>query len=496
MRKQSYFRRLAFCALAFASCAAFCRQTQTELYYSGSQTSGSAVELSDASIWKAGSPSGEEFSGSVSETAENINVLNIEWSVPAGGSASTAFSVSQSVVAESVNMSLEFAGNNNWSNNTLSIAGDQTLSAKGDFNISASTSTATTAVIFNLADGAAISVGGDFNFSLNGGLGLRLVGSGNSGSLEVGGDMVFSGETVSALSFNRFGNVAVGGVLAFSGSHLMLVRDSNRWVSANRIFGGLSGSGNIELTPSEVDVNLTFTNAGTSEYSGALVKNVNASGTDLAVTMNASSFGGKQILHFSSAEQYAYDYVTYANADITSVSVANGELSIGMHSGMSGGYLEVNGAGAVFSAAGAAQGEVGSAYFDNAWLSAGKMRFDFSELDGCDRVVFENEMYIAGNFALELNIFSSDLGAWLEVSGVEYIDYTILEFGSTNIAVGEVMDMLKVADAGVGVELLEEDFASGLLTLRLSLAAVPEPAAAAAILGASALAFAARRRRD
>ena len=70
-----------------------------------------------------------------------------------------------------------------------------------------------------------------------------------------------------------------------------------------------------------------------------------------------------------------YEY--YSNADISNVTVERGELSLGMHSGMKGDLLQVNGAGAVFSATGLVTGEIGSARFSEAWLSAGKISSTF-----------------------------------------------------------------------------------------------------------------------
>ena len=69
--------------------------------------------------------------------------------------------------------------------------------------------------------------------------------------------------------------------------------------------------------------------------------------------MNASdAANGRQILRFSPADPYTYDYIDYSNADISGVSVKSGELSLGTHSEMSGGLLEVGGTNAVFSATG------------------------------------------------------------------------------------------------------------------------------------------------
>lgn len=99
---------------------------------------------------------------------------------------------------------------------------------------------------------------------------------------------------------------------------------------------------------------------------------------------------------------------------------------------------------------------------------------------------FAGAMNFAGDFEFEINLASADLAAWLEESGTEYLDYTIVEFGDTNITAGELAEMLKTGD-GVMAELIEEDFANGKITLRLSAAAVPEPAVISSILGALAL---------
>ena len=72
------------------------------------------------------------------------------------------------------------------------------------------------------------------------------------------------------------------------------------------------------------------------------------------------------------------------------------------------------------------------------------------------------------------------------------MDFTILEFGSTNVNAGEVMDMVGL-ESGVFAELLADDFANGKLTLRLT--TVPEPAWTAAIFALFAVAAAVVRLR-
>lgn len=341
--------------------------------------------------------------------------------------------------------------------------------------------------------------GGDFSLLQNEGgqMRFRLLSSGAVSSFKVAGNarLSFWSDIELGLGISRF---EVGGVLSLSGGGNgatldFLQTEGGLFSSVDVKLGGLDcRDGKIQISSNRnvSRISLEFTNSVSSEYSGAIAR---GSGSPAAfnITMNASDAeNGKQVLRFSSTEPYEY----YSNADISNVTVERGELSLGMHSGMKGDLLEVSGAGAVFSATGLVTGEIGSARFSNAWLSAGKIRFDFSEAEGCDKIVFDGAMNVMGNFEFELNLSSADFGAWLETAGLEYMDYTIVEFSETNVSAGELAEMLSM-DGGIKAEILEDDFADGKLTLRLELAQVPEPAAFAAVMGAAVLIAAARRKR-
>lgn len=99
----------------------------------------------------------------------------------------------------------------------------------------------------------------------------------------------------------------------------------------------------------------------------------------------------------------------------------------------------------------------------------------------------------AADCTLVLNVSAMDLGLWLEASEASYLDYTILSFDaeSSNLTLEMANEMLS-HDGEINAQILEGDFANGLLTVRLGL--VPEPAILAAILGVTTLAFAIRRR--
>ena len=415
--------------------------------------------------------------------------------MPNGINCDGAYSVSDSLVVAGINADVSL-GTNNWGYRLFSVADGKSLRTVGDFGVSVSTKTWNPIIRTMLGENSSIEIGGDFSLRQNEGGQMRfqLQSSGEVSSFKVAGNARLSywSDIELGLGISRF---EVGGVLSFSGGATTLdfLQTDGLFSSVDVKLGGLDcrdGKIQISSNGSVSRISLEFTNSVSSEYSGAIAR---GSGSPAAfdITINASDAeNGKQVLRFSSTDPYDY----YSNADISNVTVKRGELSLGMHSGMKGDLLEVSGAGAVFSATGLVTGEIGSARFSEAWLSAGKIRFDFSEADGCDKIVFDGAMNVMGNFEFELNLSSADFGAWLETAGLEYMDYTIVEFSETNVSAGELAEMLSM-DGGIKAEILEDDFADGKLTLRLELAQVPEPAAFAAAMGAAVLIAAARRKR-
>lgn len=496
MKKEFYIVCFMSSAAVYAVSSAFAAQTQTDLYTSSTYEAGVSCDLLDPSIWKVGSADGEQFAGSVAETADNINFLNISHSMPDGINCDGAYSVSDSLVVAGINADISL-GTNNWGYRLFSVADGKSLRTVGDFGVSVSTKTWNPIIRTMLGENSSVEIGGDFSLRQNEGGQMRfqLQSSGAVSSFKVAGNARLSywSDIELGLGISRF---EVGGVLSFSGGANtlnFLQQTDGLFNSVDVKLGGLDcRKGKIQISSSEIvsRISLEFTNSVSSEYSGIIAR---GSGSPAAfhITMNASDAeNGKQVLRFSSTEPYEY----YSNADISNVTVKRGELSLGMHSGMKGDLLDVSGAGAVFSATGLVTGEIGSARFSEAWLSAGKIRFDFSETEGCDKIVFDGAMNVMGNFEFELNLSSADFGAWLKTAGLEYMDYTIVEFSETNVSAAELAEMLSM-DGGIKAEILEDDFADGKLTLRLELAQVPEPAAFAAAMGAAVLIAAARRKR-
>lgn len=499
MKKEFYIVCFMSSAAVYAVSSAFAAQTQTDLYTSSTYEAGVSCDLLNPSIWKVGSAGGEQFAGSVAETADNINFLNISHSMPNGINCDGAYSVSDSLVVAGINADVSL-GTDNWGYRLFSVADGKSLRTVGDFGVSVSTTKTWNPIISTMLEkNSSVEIGGDFSLRQNEGGQMRfqLLSSGAVSSFKVAGNarLSFWSDIELGLGISRF---EVGGVLSLSGGGNgatldFLQQTDGLFRSVDVKLGGLDcRKGKIQISSNEIvsRISLEFTNSVSSEYSGAIAR---GSGSPAAfnITMNASDAeNGKQVLRFSSIEPYKY----YSNADISNVTVERGELSLGMHSGMKGDLLQVSGAGAVFSATGLVTGEIGSAHFKEAWLSAGKIRFDFSEAEGCDKIVFDGAMNVMGNFEFELNLSSADFGAWLEEAGLEYMDYTIVEFSETNVSAGKLAEMLSM-DGGIKAEILEDDFADGKLTLRLELAQVPEPAAFAAVMGAAVLIAAARRKR-
>ena len=499
MKVNSFF---VVCALAFlAASEVLGERKESDLYYSCVQESGTVAELSDASIWKSGSYDGPQFTGSLDATDDNINFLNISLTRPDSDLRDFAFGLSDSLEVAGVNMKA-FYGKDNWIVNLLQVAEGKTLSVAGNFVLNVQNGTiGSPFTVFTIGENSGIDIGGDFEFyqfMFDGRVTFSQGGTGSS--VSVGGGMNISASRGAELGIG-VKNFSVGGVLTLTGtyeySHMNLA-DGCAWYEGEyaRSFGGLVGNAKIEMdNTADMNFKWEFTNSSVCDFMGTFAKE--DAKTTLDIIMNAASASGKQTLRFESAGSYTYSYRNYSDGDVRSVTVNRGELDMGMHSGMSGGYLEINGAEAVFSAAGMVSGEVGTVYFDSAWFSQGTIRIDFSELEGADKIVVANgfETPNAGAVCFELNISSEDLGVWLETYEVEYLDYTILEFGFSNISADEASKMIKAADGRVAANVLQGDLADGKLTVRLSLAAVPEPAAVAAILGALALTFAAWRAR-
>lgn len=447
---------------------------------------GSDFSINDGSSWHLGSYDGQVYAGSINSTNNNLHIQVV-------GNSSNIGQFSEAVTAHDIDYTIGSVDNHAWGtalyfyggayatggiefyNNSGEYfviqlrGGNRTFTTDGDFSVNAAGSESDTAdgsrMIIHSAQ-AGYQIGGDFN------IGAR-------------GRFYLSGSSTSSFS--------VSGVLNVNGGLDLAKQDSGGSGERNELIGGLSGIGRLQIGNTSTSHNLTFTNRGVSEFSGTYATQ-NGAGGKLNITMNANSDAGRQTLRFNTVADYS-DERAFSAADLGSVSVQWGELNLGMHSGMGAGALSISGSSSTFSVAGVdGNAEGGTARFASLDWQGGTIRVDFTEL-AADRIDVAGELNVssAADCALVLNVSAIDLGLWLEASEAPYLDYTILSFDaeSSNLTLEMANEMLS-HDGEINAQILEGDFANGLLTVRLGL--VPEPAILAAILGATALAFAIRRR--
>lgn len=127
----------------------------------------------------------------------------------------------------------------------------------------------------------------------------------------------------------------------------------------------------------------------------------------------------------------------------------------------------------------------------------GAIVFDLGETD-CDFIQINGgvtKSSAASQITFDINITKEDLQIYLEALGAETIEWDLMSFKTDDSDLG-LADIILKTQAGIDGKLnFLADDSSGLTTVQLSLGAVPEPAAVAAILGAIALSLAAWRKR-
>ena len=321
-------------------------------------------------------------------------------------------------------------------------------------------------------------------------------------TVNIGGNLELIAPNAASLNIKLGGsqNFTVGGIFKLNGSGGMkrIVLDNGATDGTartyNRSFGGLSvnngGQLRIEGTANNT-VNLTFTNSTEESYSGYLMAKAASTGNKFNITMNAATAAGKQTLRFLDATGKTADGNTYNNAAIDNVSVSNGTLSLGMNSAMSANKLVVNGEKAVFditSADGAS--EIGRATFGSFEGTTGAIAFDFAK-DTNDFIDITGTANVSSDLAFIVNMTKADFDSFLG-EGETSLQYKIISFTTEGSSFDATNVICSDSQLKGKIDLLE---AAGTTSVMLTIAAVPEPATVAAILGAVVLAFAAYRRR-
>ena len=141
--------------------------------------------------------------------------------------------------------------------------------------------------------------------------------------------------------------------------------------------------------------------------------------------------------------------------------------------------------------------DIGRVQFDSMSFYEGTIVFDIGEVD-CDFIQINGGVTKAApdsQIVFDINISKDDLQIYLETLGAETMEWNLMSF-KTDDSDFDLADIILKTQAGIDGELsFLADDSSGLTTVQLSLGVVPEPALAAAILGALALSLAAFRRR-
>lgn len=371
-----------------------------------------------------------------------------------------------------------------WSNSTLHV--------KGDWIISSSRAESSNYQAVKLTTG-----GGDIN-----------------GSVLVDGNIISKGPDNIIFSTER-GDFKVGGTIDLNGSQWNLASTT----SANtyrREIGGLGKANggndrvrmnitNTSTEPSNAVVNLIFKNKSsyeaTTAFSRAKTDNAKLNITMMAEDAYASK--GRQVLRIDTTDLYWCNGVEMHDANINDVEVNSGRLDIGMYYGLKGNNLQIyshNGRAedAVFSATSLMTGnEMGRAEFDSMSFYNGTIVFDLAEADkdfiqingGVTRLAQDAKL------VFDINLSAADLKTYLEASREEMMQWDIMSFKTDDSNIVEDDIILKTQSGIEGALDFIADQSSGLTTVYVELALVPEPSTVAAILGAAAIAYALIRRR-
>lgn len=407
----------------------------------------------------------------------------------------------------------------------LVLGGSKTLSTYGDWNLNLKLNAYARKENFQnvkLWDYAKIQIGGDWiinvdNNGSSGWFGLNILDGYDDrfGSFSVKGNLVLNSAQDKQIVFYTSNNsFTVEGAIDLNGNSWGVFRNSDPSTAGSlmRAIGGLgdadgNGKGNGKLyimnNKRDSEANLIFTNSKTYEFVGAFQASANSGyKADLNISMIANDAkNGRQILRFSALGTSWPDNFTVTDANINDVIVSNGRLDIGMHDAMKGGNLSLEGysgnaSDAVFSATGIFSGEeIGEVRFDSMTFSGGTILFDISEIEN-DFISISggiSKFSESSKIVFDINISKQDLQIYLEALETDMKEWDLMSF-KTDESDFAISDIVLQTQTGIEGKLdFLEDVNSGLTTVRLSLGIVPEPAVAAAIFGALALACAARR---
>lgn len=335
-----------------------------------------------------------------------------------------------------------------------------------------------------------------------------------NGSVLVDGNIISKGPDNIIFSTVR-GDFKVGGTIDLNGSQWNLASTT----SANtyrREIGGLGKANggndrvrmnitNTSTEPSNAVVNLIFKNKSSYEATTAFSR-AKTDNAKLNITMmaeDAYTSKGRQVLRIDTTDLYWCNGVEMHDANINDVEVNSGRLDIGMYYGLKGNNLQIyshtgRAEDAVFSATSLMTGnEMGRAEFDSMSFYNGTIVFDLAEVDKDFIQINGGVRRLAQDAKLvfDINLSAEDLKTYPEAIEEEMMQWDIMSFKTDDSNIVEDDIILKTQSGIEGTLDFVADQSSGLTTVYVELALVPEPSTVAAILGAAAIAYALIRRR-
>ena len=444
--------------------------------------------LNESSNWFTDEGKTQQFDGSLSSDYNGI--VNRE-------GASKLIAKTGMLELNSLSFIMSNVSSASAKDNLLAMSGTVVLSEDLNFNISMSESDTSGAnvndTIYLYSGSAKLIAGGDVNISYsqpeNTFYSLRIiynrnVSDGDSAEVSVGGDFNVTSQTNSKLRLNiSVANFKVDGVMNIGNTVWTLSSSNNNGGSSylSRAIGGLDSggqSGDIITTATDIDTGLVFKNAAQCEWRGSFGANGN-----LNLSMEASDAqNGRQIIRFT---QKGYGN----SADINDVTVSNGRLDIGMHSGMKGNRLSISGSGASFSPTATDSGDIGTVTFNEGEWYAGKIAVDIEGELAYDKIVFNGRFDKTGSdrdMGFEFTFDEYAMMDFISAGGGEFILEDVITYETGSTMAGTVFEG---NTSGIRWEAV---FGDTSLSVTFT---VPEPATAAVVLGAIALALAAYRRK-
>lgn len=292
------------------------------------------------------------------------------------------------------------------------------------------------------------------------------------GNIYVKGNLVFTsnapGPQTHAL-WTQLGDFTVNGAFVMKAAN---VGDTGRWriSNATTTIGGLSGeSTSVHQIYIDNDTSITFTNKSDYSWNGLITDADSgaANAKKLNIVMDASATG-KQTMSITggSLNDITLNGGKFVLSSTTATTATTGKVSL------NGGYFGV--------------GNTSTAINSAEWNSGGLL-FDMAAIKNGYKITIENAFTKNGDGLIEIDFDG--------LNGADYIDDTF-ELLSAGSLEGFDVDDANAYFVAKNLYGALADFAWDGNSLFVTFTQIPEPAALAAIIGAAALLFALRRKRN